>query len=113
MGRTEFNKAKLEEQSFKQLLGSKKDITLVTMNTNGRGVLGLTPKFKLEMIRQHFAANKPDVVFIQDSIDTSDILELIKKGFPKSFYILAAVKHGISNIPAQLLPITRPSSKTG
>ena len=88
MGRTEFNKAKLEEQSFKQLLGSKKDITLVTMNTNGRGVLGLTPKFKLEMIRQHFAANKPDVVFIQDSIDTSDILELIKKGFPsKTFHL--------------------------
>ena len=90
---------------MKQLLGSKKDITLVTMNTHGRGVLGLTPQYKLEMIRQgdrvthrknlvwglirrgsfsffrqHFAANKPDVVFIQDSIDTSDMLELIKKG---------------------------------
>ena len=103
--RSGFNKAKLEEQSMKQLLGSKKDITLVTMNTHGRGVLGLTPQYKLEMIRQgdrvthrknlvwglirrgsfsffrqHFAANKPDVVFIQDSIDTSDMLELIKKG---------------------------------
>ena len=50
--RSGFNKAKLEEQSMKQLLGSKKDITLVTMNTHGRGVLGLTPQYKLEMIRQ-------------------------------------------------------------
>ena len=53
--RSGFNKAKLEEQSMKQLLGSKKDITLVTMNTHGRGVLGLTPQYKLEMIRQEIA----------------------------------------------------------
>ena len=71
-------KAKREEQNLRQLIGSKKEITLVTMNTNGSGVLGLTPKYKIQIVKEYLKF-KPDVIFIQDSFDTADTLEVMKE----------------------------------
>ncbi len=43
---------------------SRREITLVTMNLSGSGVMGLTPKYKINLIEQ-FLDNFPDVIFLQ------------------------------------------------
>lgn len=43
---------------------SRKAIDVVTINMHGKGVMGLTPKYKVNMI-QDFLSNFPDVVFFQ------------------------------------------------
>ena len=52
-------------------------IKVVTMNLSGQSVMGLTPAYKLNYIRE-YVETIPDVVFIQDGIreeDLSNILE--------------------------------------
>ena len=48
-----------------RLTGSKKEITVVTINANGRGALGLTPRYKLDLIKSYLLSSKPDTIFFQ------------------------------------------------
>ena len=48
-----------------RLAGSKKEITVVTINANGRGALGLTPRYKLDLIKSYLLSSKPDTIFFQ------------------------------------------------
>ena len=48
-----------------RLTGSKKEITVVTINANGRGALGLTPRFKIDLIKSYLLSSKPDTIFFQ------------------------------------------------
>lgn len=57
---------------------SRKEITVVTMNMNGRGVLGLTPRYKMDMIEK-FIEGVPDVIIMQDAIEYSDIATVLDK----------------------------------
>lgn len=43
---------------------SRREISLVTMNLTGSSLMGLTPKYKVNLIEQ-FLNNFPEVVFIQ------------------------------------------------
>lgn len=45
---------------------SRKEIKAVTMNMSGKAVMGMTPKYKINMI-QDFLYDFPDVVFFQVS----------------------------------------------
>ena len=62
-----------------RLTGSKKEITVVTINANGRGALGLTPRYKIDLIKSYLLSSKPDTIFFQ--VSSSDmvgsILEII------------------------------------
>ena len=48
-----------------RLTGSKKEITVVTINANGRGALGLTPRYKIDLIKTYLMSSKPDAIFFQ------------------------------------------------
>ena len=48
-----------------RLTGSKKEITVVTINANGRGALGLTPRYKIDLIKTYLLSSKPDAIFFQ------------------------------------------------
>lgn len=48
-----------------RLTGSKKEITVVTINANGRGALGLTPRYKIDLIKTYLMSAKPDAIFFQ------------------------------------------------
>lgn len=52
---------------------SRKDVMAVTMNMSGRTGLGLTPRFKIDMVKEYLNAGVPDVIVIQDAIDSSDM----------------------------------------
>ena len=51
-----------------RLTGSKKEITVVTINANGRGALGLTPRYKIDLIKTYLMSSKPDAIFFQVGI---------------------------------------------
>ena len=55
----------------------RKAITVVTMNLSGQSVMGLTPAYKINYIRD-FLQSLPDVVFIQDSIQEDDLSQVLK-----------------------------------
>ena len=55
----------------------RKAIKVVTMNLSGQGVLGLTPAYKINYIRD-FLECLPDVVFFQDSIEEDDLSQVLK-----------------------------------
>ena len=59
-------------------ISSRKEITAVTMNMNGRTGLGLTPRYKIEIVRKQLT-HVPDMVFIQDSIDYGDIMKVLSE----------------------------------
>ena len=52
---------------------SRKDVLAVTMNMSGRTGLGLTPRFKIDMVKDYLNNGVPDVIVIQDAIDSSDM----------------------------------------
>ena len=56
---------------------SRKDVSAVTMNMTGRVGLGLTPRYKIEMVKEYLSSTKPDILIIQDCIDCSDMVKLI------------------------------------
>ncbi len=64
------------EPDLRQVV-SRKEIKAVTMNMNGRMGLGLTPRYKIDLVRQHLAKDVPDIVLIQDSIDYADIMAVL------------------------------------
>lgn len=64
------------------IVPSRKEVSLVTMNTSGKSVMGFTPKYKLNMIEE-FLQTFPDAIFFQDAIELSDltvILESVSEG---------------------------------
>jgi hypothetical protein len=77
-----------------RLTGSKKEITVVTINANGRGALGLTPRYKIDLIKSYLLSSKPDAIFFQ--VRNSDLVRLIMEIliifmilvslFPHTFY---------------------------
>ena len=54
---------------------SKKDVSAVTMNMTGRVGLGLTPRYKIEMVKEYLSSTKPDILIVQDCIDCSDMVK--------------------------------------
>ena len=56
---------------------SRKDIIAVTMNMSGRSGLGLTPRYKIDMVKEYLSGCKPDVIVIQDSIDPLDFSSVV------------------------------------
>lgn len=75
---TKKDKDKDKDKSDAGVIKSRREITLVTMNLNGAGVMGLTPTFKIKMI-QEFLQNFPDVIFFQDTIEQSDLTAALEK----------------------------------
>ncbi|TRY71198.1 hypothetical protein TCAL_15058 [Tigriopus californicus] len=64
------------------IVPSRKEVSLVTMNTSGKSVMGFTPKYKLKMMEE-FLHTFPDAIFFQDAIELSDlnvILESVSEG---------------------------------
>ena len=59
-------------------------IRAVTMNLSGQSVMGLTPAYKINYIR-NYLETLPDVVFLQDGIKEEDLLPLLEE--------VAAVKY--------------------
>ena len=53
-------------------------IRAVTMNLSGQSVMGLTPAYKINYIR-NYLETLPDVVFIQDGIKEEDLLPLLEE----------------------------------
>ena len=51
-------------------------IRAVTMNLSGQSVMGLTPAYKVNYIR-NYLETLPDVVFIQDGIKEEDLLPIL------------------------------------
>ena len=51
-------------------------IRAVTMNLSGQSVMGLTPAYKINYIRDYLET-LPDVVFIQDGIKEEDLLPIL------------------------------------
>lgn len=49
---------------------------MVNMNMNGNGVLGYSPKYKVNYIKEYLSVF-PDVVFIQDCIEHSELFNLL------------------------------------
>ncbi len=61
------NGAKLKRRSSDpKYVTSRMEISAVTINMSGRGVLGVTPKYKIDMV-ETFLKTVPDVVFLQVS----------------------------------------------
>ena len=56
---------------------SRKDVSAVTMNMTGRVGLGLTPRYKIEMVKEYLSSTKPDILIVQDCIDCSDMVKSI------------------------------------
>ena len=54
----------------------RKSIKVVTMNLSGQSVMGLTPAYKINYIRD-FLHSLPDVVFLQDSIQEDDLSQVL------------------------------------
>jgi hypothetical protein len=57
---------------------SRKEVTAVTMNMSGRSGLGLTPRYKIDMV-QEYLQSIPDVILIQDAIDHADMTGVLDK----------------------------------
>jgi hypothetical protein len=93
------------------------EISAVTINMSGRSILGLTPKYKVDMV-ETFLQTLPEVIFLQvhifriklafyrismsffsyyeDSIDDDDMNAVLKKvsnGNYKSYFQPAAVQN--------------------
>ena len=51
-------------------------IRAVTLNLSGQSVMGLTPAYKINYIR-NYLETIPDVVFIQDGIKEEDLLPIL------------------------------------
>ena len=51
-------------------------IRAVTLNLSGQSVMGLTPAYKINYIR-NYLETLPDVVFIQDGIKEEDLLPIL------------------------------------
>ena len=56
----------------------RKSIKSVTMNLSGQSVMGLTPSYKINYVRD-FLLSIPDVVFIQDSILEDDLSNVLNE----------------------------------
>ena len=56
---------------------SRKDIIAVTMNMSGRSGLGLTPRYKIDMVKDYIVGCKPDVIVVQDAIDPMDFASVV------------------------------------
>ena len=54
-------------------------IKTVTMNLSGQSVMGLTPAYKLNHIRDYLESSSPDVVFIQDGVREEDLTEILNE----------------------------------
>jgi len=52
---------------------SRKDVLAVTMNMSGRSGLGLTPRYKIDMVKEFLTVLVPDIIVVQDAIDLSDM----------------------------------------
>ena len=53
-------------------------IRAVTLNLSGQSVMGLTPAYKINYIRNYLETT-PDVVFIQDGIKKEDLLPILEE----------------------------------
>ena len=51
-------------------VSSRMEISAVTINMSGRGVLGVTPKYKVDMV-ETFLKTVPDIVFLQVNLHLS------------------------------------------
>lgn len=58
---------------------SRKEITAVTMNMSGRSGLGITPKYKIDMVQDYLSTSMADIILVQDCIEISDITSTIEK----------------------------------
>ena len=56
---------------------SRKEISAVTMNMTGRVGLGLTPRYKIDMVKEYLSSTKPDILIVQDCIDCSDMVNIL------------------------------------
>ena len=55
--------------SDSKYVSSRMEISAVTINMSGRGVLGVTPKYKIDMV-ETFLKTVPDIVFLQVKVET-------------------------------------------
>ena len=56
---------------------SRKEIGAVTINMSGRSGLGLTPKYKIDMVKDYLQTTTPDVIILQDAIMINDITAVL------------------------------------
>ena len=87
-----------------RLTGSKKEITVVTINANGRGALGLTPRYKIDLIKSYLLSSKPDTIFFQ--VRNSDMVGECIPCLVNSFFISANVLRIIQYFRIALHPPT-------
>ena len=59
-------------------------IRAVTLNLSGQSVMGLTPAYKINYIR-NYLETVPDVVFIQDGIKKEDLLPILEEVAPEKY----------------------------
>ena len=74
----------------------RKSIKVVTMNLSGQSVMGLTPAYKINYIRD-FLQSLPDVVFLQDSIQEDDLSQVLTEVAEDKYKYQLQVKHSCEN----------------
>ena len=57
---------------------SRKEVCAATINMSGRCGLGLTPKYKVDMMKDYLQSINPDVIILQDAIDHNDIITVLE-----------------------------------
>jgi len=57
---------------------SRKEVCAATINMSGRCGLGLTPKYKVDMMKDYLQSVNPDVIILQDAIDHNDIITVLE-----------------------------------
>lgn len=57
---------------------SRKEVCAATINMSGRCGLGLTPKYKVDMMKVYLQSVNPDVIILQDAIDHNDIITVLE-----------------------------------
>ena len=57
---------------------SRKEVCAATINMSGRSGLGLTPKYKIDMVKEYLQCSNPDVIILQDCIDQNDMVAVLE-----------------------------------
>ena len=70
------NRKKSSQPDLREVV-SRKEIGAVTINMSGRSGLGLTPKYKIDMVKDYLQTTTPDVIILQDAIDHNDITMIL------------------------------------
>ena len=80
-------------------------IRAVTMNLSGQSVMGLTPAYKINYIR-NYLETLPDVVFIQDGIKEEDLLPLLEEVVGAKYKYQYQVSDNLNCVDSMLCAIS-------